>query len=158
MMNDNNTLKQHKVRAIKNGTVIDHLPENSIFKVLKLLKLEDSCTPIIFGMNLDSKRMGKKSIIKMVDVYCQEEELAYLALVAPAARVSIIKDFVVAEKREIEPPTLVEGFVKCVNPMCITNHETITTRFTTQNEFGELLLKCRYCEKITSQEQIQITK
>lgn len=157
-MNDNNTILEHKVRAIKNGTVIDHLPENSIFKVLKLLKLENSTTPIIFGMNLDSKRMGKKSLIKMVDMYCREEELAYLALVAPAARVSIIKDFVVVEKREIEPPTIVQGFVRCVNTMCITNHEIITTRFTAQNEYGEITLKCRYCEKITSQEQIQIIK
>ena len=158
MINDNNTIKEHKVRAIKNGTVIDHLPANTIFKVLRLLKLEESTTPVIFGMNLDSKRMGKKALIKMVDIYCQEEELAYLALVAPSARVSMIRDFQVVEKREILPPTIVEGFVKCINPMCITNHETITTRFTSQNQHGEITLKCRYCEKITTQEQIEIIK
>lgn len=146
------------VRAIENGTVIDHLPPSSIFKVIKLLKLERTTHPVIFGMNLDSQRMGKKSLIKIVDKYCQEGELAYLALVAPSARVSIIKNFEVVEKRQIEVPEAVDGFVKCANPMCITNHERIVTHFQVNQANGELELRCRYCEKITHQEQIEIIK
>lgn len=146
------------VRAIENGTVIDHLPASSIFKVIKLLNLEKTSNPVIFGMNLDSKRMGKKSLIKIVDKYCQEGELGYLALVAPNARISIIKNFEVVEKRQIEAPQTVDGFVKCANPMCITNHERIKTHFKVSQNKGELELECRYCEKTTHQEQIEIIK
>lgn len=146
------------VRSIENGTVIDHLPANSIFKVIKLLNLEKTEHPVVFGMNLDSKRMGKKSLIKIVDKYCEEGELAYLALVAPNARVSIIKNFEVVLKQQIEVPERVDGFVKCANPMCITNHEKITTRFTVFQKDGELELHCRYCEKVTHQEQVEIIK
>lgn len=146
------------VRAIENGTVIDHLPPSSIFKVISLLQLEKTTNPVIFGMNLDSKRMGKKSLIKIVDKYCMEGELAYLALVAPNARISIIKNFEVIEKRQIEAPERVDGFVKCANPMCITNHEKITTHFKVSLVKGELELQCRYCEKITHQEQVEIVK
>lgn len=147
-----------QVRSIENGTVIDHLPPSSIFKVIRLLQLEETFNAVIFGMNLDSRRMGKKSLIKIVDKYCGEGELAYLALVAPSASISIIKNYEVVDKRQIEAPDTVEGFVKCANPMCITNHEKITTHFTVAQQNGELQLRCRYCEKITPQEQIHIIK
>lgn len=153
-----NNKEYTQVRAIENGTVIDHLPASSIFKVIRILNLEKSDIPIIFGMNLDSKRMGKKSLIKIVDTYCDEGTLNYLALVAPSARISTIRNFEVINKRQIEAPQTVEGFVKCANPMCITNHQKITTHFTVHQQNGELALHCRYCEKTTSQEQIEIVK
>lgn len=147
-----------EVRAIENGTAIDHLPPASLFKVIRLLQLENVDNQITFGTNLVSKRMGKKAIIKISDKYCQDNEISYISLVAPSASISIIKNFEVVEKRLIEVPTHVEGFVRCANPMCITNHEPITTHFTVSQQNGELLLRCQYCEKITRQEQIEIIK
>lgn len=147
-----------EVSAIENGTVIDHIPAPSLFKVISLLKLDMATNQITFGTNLTSKRIGKKAIIKIADKYCQDNEISYLALVAPTARISIIKDYEIVEKRQIEAPETVQGFVKCVNPMCITNHEPITTQFTVHDQNGELALRCRYCEKITRQEQIEIIR
>lgn len=155
-MEHNKTMLE--VSAIENGTVIDHIPAASLFKVISLLNLDMATNQITFGTNLTSKRIGKKAIIKIADKYCEDTEISYLALVAPTARISIIKDYEVVVKRQIEAPETVQGFVKCANPMCVTNHEPITTHFTVHDQNGELSLRCRYCEKITRQEQIEIIR
>lgn len=145
-----------EVRAIENGTVIDHIPSDSLFKVIRLLNLESIPNQITFGTNLYSNKMGLKAIIKIADMYCHEAQINYLALVAPLARVSTIQDYKVVEKREVNVPTTVDGMVRCANPMCITNHEAVTTHFTVSQVRGQLSLECRYCEKSTSQEQIEV--
>lgn len=147
-----------EVSAIENGTVIDHIPPTALFKVIELLNLDSVDKQLFFATNLKSTRSGKKALIKIVDTYCSDYDISYLALVAPSARISTIKNYAVVEKRQIEPPTEVSRFVKCANPMCITNHEKIKTRFSVSSLNGELSLKCCYCEKITMQEQIEIIK
>lgn len=148
-----------EVSAIENGTVIDHIPPTSLFKVIKLLNLDETTHQVTFGTNLKSKRIGLKAIIKISDKYCADDEISYISLVAPTARLSIIRDYEVAEKRQIEVPAQVEGFVKCANPMCVTNHEhDVKTRFDVFTRGGELSLRCRYCEKTTTQEQIEIIR
>ena len=69
-------IKQHKlqVEAIKNGTVIDHIPANIGFKVIKLFKLNDSNERITIGLNLPSSALGKKDIIKIENVYITQEQ------------------------------------------------------------------------------------
>ena len=64
-----------EVRAIENGTVIDHIPANSLFKIIKILGLDTETHRITFGMNLESKRMGTKAIIKINERFCQQEEI-----------------------------------------------------------------------------------
>ena len=148
-----------EVSAIENGTVIDHIPPTSLFKVIKLLNLDQTTHQVTFGTNLRSERIGTKAIVKISDQYCADTEISYISLVAPTARISRIRDYEVEEKRQVEVPTHVEGFVKCANPMCITNHEPhIKTRFDVFMRGGELALRCRYCEKITTQEQIEIIR
>ncbi len=151
--------KTLEVSAIKNGTVIDHIPPGVLFKVIRLLDLDTTTSQVTFGTNLTSQRIGRKAIIKISDKYCADDEISYISLVAPSARISIIKDYQVIEKRQVEVPESVEGYVKCANPMCITNHEQhVTTRFYVSTAEGELSLRCRYCEKITGQEQIEIIR
>lgn len=147
-----------EVSAIENGTVIDHIPANSLFKVIRLLSLDKIENQITFGTNLKSKRMGRKAIIKISDKFCLDKEINYIALVAPQASITMIRNYEIVAKRHIEVPEVVDGLVRCANPMCITNHETITTHFTVFNQNGELHLRCRYCEKTTSQEQIEIVR
>ena len=147
--------KQLIVNAIKNGTVIDHIPARNLFKVISILNLEQIDSQITFGTNLESKKLGSKAIIKIADKYFLDEEINKIALVAPQAKLNIIRDYEVIEKRVVEVPDSFIGFVKCVNPKCITNHENITTRFTVISK-NEVALKCNYCEKITQQDQMVI--
>lgn len=155
MQIENNKME---VSAIENGTVIDHIPPTALFKVIELLHLDKTDAQVTFATNLSSNRIGRKALIKIADTYCNDHDISYLALVAPTARISTIKDYKVVDKRQIEAPAEVDGFVRCANPMCITNHERITTRFTVTSAQGELSLRCRYCEKTTMQEQIEIIR
>ena len=59
--------KELQVAALENGTAIDHIPSDQVFKVVSLLKLENLPNPITIGNNLESKKMGKKGIIKISD-------------------------------------------------------------------------------------------
>ncbi len=145
--------KQLKVSAIKNGTVIDHIPADKLFKVLSILDLENIETQMTFGTNLESRDQRKKAILKLSEVYFYGSEINKIALVAPHAKLSIIKDYKVAEKRLVEVPDYITEIVKCVNPECITNHEEITTRFKIITK-KPVALKCHYCEKITEEEQM----
>jgi len=147
--------KTLKVSALKNGTVIDHIPANSLFQVITILGLHDVEGQITFGTNLESKKLGKKAIIKLSEVYLADEEINKISLVAPQAMLNIIKDYHVTEKKTVEIPDNLVGIVKCFNPSCITNHETIVTRFKVLDNI-ELKLKCHYCEKITDKAHMEI--
>lgn len=147
--------KQLIVSAIKNGTVIDHIPAKNLFKVISILSLERIDTQITFGTNLDSKRFGSKAIIKIADKYFLDEEVNKIALVAPQAKLNIIRDYEVIEKRDVEVPDSITGIVKCVNPKCITNNEEVIAKFSVI-QGDDIALKCIYCEKITHQDQMTI--
>ncbi|HZX62458.1 MAG TPA: aspartate carbamoyltransferase regulatory subunit [Bacteroidales bacterium] len=152
-MEKNETRKELKVSAIENGTVIDHIPAKVVFQVIKILSLSEATDQILFGTNLDSRKMGKKGIIKVSNKFFRPDEINKIALVAPTATLIIIKNFKVVEKKKVEVPDSVEKIVKCFNPNCITNHESVTTRFTVIDKV-ELKLKCHYCEKITARDTI----
>ncbi len=140
-----------EVRMIENGTVIDHIPPAALFKIISIMGLDrDTEHRMTIGTNLESKRMGSKAIIKINDRYCAPHEIDRIALFAPEARVNTIRDFEVVEKRRVEVPERIEGFVRCANPMCVTNHQPVETAFeVVSGADGAIVLKCRYCEKIT---------
>lgn len=148
--------KQLKVTAIKNGTVLDHIPAENIFKVIDILHLTQSTNQITIGSNLDSKSLGKKGIIKISERFFEDEEINKIALVAPQATINIIRDFEVVEKKVIAIPESVVGIAKCMNPLCVTNHQRIPTRFTTIVNGNEVLLHCHYCEKNTNAKNLKI--
>lgn len=147
--------KKLEVSAIENGTVIDHIPAKALFKVISILGLDRLDRQITFGTNLDSKKLGKKAIIKLSDTFFIDKEINKIALVAPQAKLNIIRDYRVIEKKVVEVPEEIIGIAKCMNPKCITNNEKIVTRFRVVSP-SEVKLKCRYCEKITDQEHIEI--
>lgn len=147
--------KQLSVSAIQNGTVIDHIPARNLFKVISILGLDHIDTQITFGTNLESKKLGKKAIIKISDKFFENVDINRIALVAPDAKLNIIRDYEVVEKKVVEVPDEIVGIAKCMNPTCITNFEAVTTRFRVVSK-KIVTLKCHYCEKITSQENLHI--
>lgn len=149
------TKKELKVNAIKNGTVIDHIPSSSLFSVINILGLNKIGHQVTFGFNLESKKLGKKAIIKVADIFFKDEEINKISLVAPDAKLNIIKDYEVIEKRVVVIPDTITGIAKCMNPKCISNHEQMTARFEVV-EKNPVALKCMYCEKITDQEHLEI--
>lgn len=144
-----------KVSAINNGTVIDHIPSENLFKVISILGLQKVKTQITFGANFESEKLGSKAIIKLSDVFFEDDEINKISLIAKNAKLNIIRDYEVVEKRVVEIPDKIIGIVKCFNPKCITNNEEITTSFNVISK-NPIDLKCRYCEKITHEDQIVI--
>jgi aspartate carbamoyltransferase regulatory subunit len=147
-------IKELKVSAIENGTVIDHIPSNGLFQVIKILKLDVFDNMVLFATNLESKKYGSKAIIKVSNKFFKPEELNKIALVAPNASIIEIRDFQVAQKTQVSIPDLIHGIVKCFNPNCITNIEALSTRFTVVDK-EDIRCKCHYCEKITVKKNME---
>ena len=142
--------KELVVSALENGTVLDHIPAENVYKALNILNLKGIENQITIGINLASKLYGGKGIIKIADKFFEDEELNKLALIAPKATVNVIRDFKVVEKKTLEIPVEVIGIARCKNPKCVTNHQPIKTKFATIQNGDEISLKCHYCEKISS--------
>lgn len=136
--------KELAVAALRNGTVIDHIPSSSLFKVVEILGIEKLDKQLTIGNNLASKKLGNKGIIKVADTFFPEAVLNRIALIAPSAIVNIIRDYEVVEKLPVVLPSTIVGLVKCDNPKCITNNEPMKTRFTVvDREKG--IIRCHYC-------------
>ena len=83
---------QLQVEAIRNGSVIDHIPANVGIKVLKLFKMHKTNQRITIGLNLPSSALGEKDLIKIENVYLTKEQANQLALYAPKATVNQIEE------------------------------------------------------------------
>jgi aspartate carbamoyltransferase regulatory subunit len=148
---DNHSLQ---VKALENGTVIDHIPQGVVQRVLSILGLEDCTEQIYMGANLESKKMGKKGIIKVANHFFEQEDIDKLGLIAPTATVIEIRDYEIKNKTRVVIPNEVQKIVKCFNPKCITNKEAVTTKFYVIDK-EDLKLRCHYCEKITARKNIE---
>lgn len=145
--------KELIVSAIENGTVIDHIPPKAVLQIIRILSLDESEHQITYGTNLDSKKYGKKGIIKVSNIFFDEEDVNKIALAAPNATLIEINNFKVTDKRQVVIPKTIINIVKCFNPNCITNTEKVSTKFEVIDKI-EIKLQCHYCEKITAEKNI----
>ena len=144
-MNDNNK-PALQVSALCNGTVIDHIPADKLFAVVNLLNIPSMGNNVTIGHNLESKKLGRKGLIKIADRFFSDEEVSKISVVAPNVVLNTIRDYKVVEKREVRMPDELHNIIKCNNLNCITNNEPMATHFyVTNSETGTL--KCRYGEK-----------
>ncbi len=153
MKNENRLALQ--VAALKDGTVIDHIPSDKLFTVVSLLRLDRMDNNITIGYNLESKKLGKKGIIKIAGKFFCDEEINRISVVTPYVKLNIIRDYEVVEKKEVHLPDELKGIVKCANPQCITNNEPMKTWFRVVDK-ENCLLKCHYCEKEQFKEEVTI--
>ena len=123
--------KEIKIPAIKDGVAIDHIPLTAR-KVINILGIYDS--QVRMGLNLDSKKMGKKDVVKIENKFPTKSELNKIALVAPTATVAVIKNYEVKEKFKIEIPKEIMGVIKCTNEKCVTNNQKISSKFLLKNK------------------------
>ena len=146
---------ERQVAAIKNGTVIDHIPAEKTYQVVNLLQLETLETPVTIGYNYPSNKIGRKGIIKVSDKFFTDEEISRLSVVAQNVVLNIIHDYEVVEKKTVKTPDELRGIVKCNNPKCITNNEPMNTVFHVVNK-EKGILKCHYCDKEQCFEKVEL--
>jgi aspartate carbamoyltransferase regulatory subunit len=135
-----------RVSKIKNGTVIDHITGGHALDVVKILGITGHRSGVVsIAMNVPSKRLGVKDIVKVEGRILAASEVDKIALLAPHATINIVKDYKVVEKKRVKLPEAVKGVVKCDNPSCISNSsEPVQSKFYVEKE-EPLRLKCHYC-------------
>ena len=138
-------MKQMKVDAIKNGTVIDHIPAGKGMQVADIINISGK-NEVLIGVNLQSRKVGRKDILKIENRELSQEEINSIALIAADATLTIIKDYEKVRKTKAEIPKAIQGLIKCPNPKCITNSEKIKTKFKVTGK-NPLKVRCCYCEK-----------
>ncbi|MCH9626739.1 MAG: Aspartate carbamoyltransferase regulatory chain [Chlamydiales bacterium] len=135
------------VAAIQKGTVIDHIPAGQGMRIVRLLKLDSQHHQVTLGLNLPSKTMGYKDLIKVEGREITESEAQQIAIFAPKATLNIIRDFELTKKFAVSLPKKVEKVLRCPNEKCITNHEQTKTRFSVDKPVRGVQLTCYYCQK-----------
>ena len=151
-----NNKTELKIKAIENGTVIDHISANKALHILKILGLPDHETKnVTIAMNVSSNEVGRKDILKIENRELDHRELNQIALIAPKATINIIRNFEPVKKDKIQLPDKISSIIKCTNPKCITNNknEPITPQFNVINKYPPVV-RCHYCEKLIKTEDI----
>ncbi len=146
-----------KIKAIENGTVIDHITANKALHILNVLGLPDADTQnVTIAMNVFSSEIGRKDILKIENRELDHRELNQVALIAPKATINIIRDYEPVKKDKIMLPEKITSILKCTNPKCITNYENepITPIFNVI-EKNPPVVRCHYCEKLIKTEDIE---
>lgn len=145
-----------RIQKIKNGTVIDHLPAGTALTVLRILGISrDYKNPVSVVMNVASKSLGMKDVVKVEDRILRSDETDKLSLIAPKATINIIRDYKVSGKNKVTIPKEIVGVLMCGNPSCITNkREPVTPVFAVDRE-TPIVLRCKFCERIMDRELIE---
>lgn len=145
--------KELAVAALRNGTVIDHIPSEALFRAVRILGIEKLKVSVTIGNNLASSRFGHKGIIKVADTEFGPDVLDRIAIIAPTAVVNIIRDYEVVEKRPVVLGDVLTGVVRCGNPKCISNNEPMATRFNVIDH-ENVTLRCAYCTHTFSADNV----
>ena len=134
------------IDSIANGIVIDHIKVGCGFKIFNYLGLDKADCRVALIMNANSKKHGKKDLIKIENV--MDLDLTMLGFIDPDITINIIEDEKIKEKITLSLPEKIENILKCKNPRCVTSIErNIVQKFVlVDKEKG--IYKCDYCDHI----------
>jgi aspartate carbamoyltransferase regulatory subunit len=144
-----------RVSKIREGTVIDHITGGHALDVIKILGITGRTGGIVtVAINIPSKILKVKDIVKVEGRKIASTEVDKIALVAPHATINIIRNYKVVEKQRVKLPKVIRGIVKCANPACISNsNEPVQSTFYVERE-EPLRLKCHYCGYVMEKQDV----
>ena len=132
------------IDSIHNGIVLDHIKAGKSMEIYKFLNLDALTCSVAIIKNVNSRKMGKKDIIKIdtdLDV-----DLDLLGFIDPDITVNIIRDGVRVEKKHLTLPERVQGPLRCKNPRCITSIEQELEQIFVLTDPENKVYRCKYCE------------
>jgi len=132
------------IDSIHNGIVIDHIAAGRGMQLYHLLELDKLDCSVAIIKNVNSRKMGKKDIIKVdgqVDI-----DIDAIGYVDPKATVNIIRDEKLVEKRDIVLPEKLVNIIRCKNPRCISSTEQELPQVFLLKDREKGIYRCRYCE------------
>ena len=144
------------VRRIRNGTVIEHISGGLALNVLKILGItgEEGYTVALL-MNVSSRKIGRKDVVKIENRELDPKELDIIALIAPDATINTIRNYAVVKKTRVKLPQTIREIVRCTNPNCVTNKpgEPVKPIFKVKSS-EPLILVCDYCGTFVTRNDI----
>lgn len=138
-----------RLTPIDNGTVLDHLPVGTAAKIVQLLGLDVTSGAVTMAINTESKDGTKrKDLLFIENIELTQTDLEKIGLIAQGSTWNTIRNKSVERKQLIPLPEVVRNVLKCPNPVCISNAESIPSRFFVQK--NPLQAVCYYCERTIS--------
>lgn len=132
------------IDSIKDGIVIDHITAGKGMSIYRLFGLDHLDCSIAIIMNVNSRKLGKKDIIKIdSDINIDIDALGYID---PGVTVNIIKDGVLVDKKNISLPEKITNVIFCKNPRCITTTEQELPHVFRLTDKDSKVYRCIYCE------------
>ena len=132
------------IGQIKNGIVLDHITAGMGMELYHKLGLGNLECQVALIKNAESKKMGKKDIIKSdeeIDI-----DLDALGYIDESITVNIIKDGKLFKRKRLEVPERVVNILKCKNPRCITTTEQELPHIFKLTNREKKVYRCIYCE------------
>ena len=141
-----------QITSIKNGFMLDHIKAGMGVKIFRYLNLDKLGHQVALIINADSKKMGKKDIIKIENI----EEINYtvLGLLSPGITINEVRNEVIVSKIKPELPEQIQDILICENPNCITSQEKYIPHNFTLVDREKGSYKCEYCEQILNPSEV----
>lgn len=135
-----------RINSIKNGLVIDHVKAGLGIKIFNYLGLDKADYTVALIMNADSKKLGKKDIIKIENK--MDLDFTVLGFIDPNITIDVIENGAIIKKIKLSLPEKIENVIKCKNPRCITSIESYVPQmfYLVDHTKGEY--RCSYCDEI----------
>lgn len=134
------------INSIKRGIVIDHIEAGQGARIFNYLGLDKADYTVALIKNAQSKKRGKKDMIKIENVI--DFDLTVLGLIDSSITVNIIENEIIIEKIRPRLPLNVEEIIKCKNPRCVTSVERNITHRVALVDEKHGLYRCEYCDEI----------
>lgn len=134
------------VGRISEGFVLDHIQAGKSMEIYKYLHLDDLDCCVAIIKNVDSKKMGKKDIMK-IECPIDFMNLDVLGFIDHNITVNIIQNGMVVEKMLLKLPKEIRNIIRCKNPRCITSSEQELDHIFVLTDEETQTYRCKYCEE-----------
>ncbi|MBW6411228.1 aspartate carbamoyltransferase regulatory subunit [Clostridium weizhouense] len=141
-----------EITSIKNGLVIDHIEAGMGIKIFNYLGLDKSDYSVALIINAESKKLGKKDIIKIEN--CEELDYTVLGLLSPSITIDEVKNEEIIGKIKPTLPEKVIDILECRNPRCITQTEKYVKHSFVLVSKKKGTYRCEYCDEITKLSEV----
>ncbi len=142
-----------KARKIERGIVLDHIPANKSFLVLRILGIDETFPgSITLLTNVPSTKLGLKDLIKIEGKEIDKNELEKLAILSPYITVNVVRDFKTVEKFRVSLPDVVLNLTRCPNEDCPSNASKQFKFLVEERE--PVKLRCAYCNQTFKEKQL----
>ncbi len=134
------------VNTIKNGLVIDHIRSGCGPRIFSWLGLDKASFRVALIMNVPSRKLGKKDIIKIDNII--NIDYSVLGFIDPNITVNVVQNEEIVRKIELVLPDKVENVIRCRNPRCITTSEAYLSQVFRLVDRERTEYRCEYCDEL----------